>query len=264
MANDKELQIRRANAIRAFRWQTIKENGVLWFLFILSILFSIVCPVVINSFFSVETHPNTNAIISGIANISYGYLSGFLVYLFGTFLSSTKKHVEQQDNIFFQLTLIYDSLLKAEERFISYTPEVCSKEYQVVLYNHLVSGFTIKNDIIEIDLQPDFPLVNEDHYSTLLSDLEYTSTLLNEFIGAYRMELESKEMEVINKVRQLAKSLEETIEIHLPTYSNSVRRYDNKHLILFVSDFYFHFRTQFVYLCKKYEKFKYCDYEINS
>lgn len=250
------------SAIRAYRWQTIKEHSILWILFALSILFSVACPILINSYFPAELSPKINAIISGIANISYGYLSGFLVYLFGTFLPSTKKEVELKDNIFFQLTLIFDRFLGVEEKFLSYTPDISAKEYQKILYNYLVSGFAIENDILDMDSQPDFPLVDEDHFSSLQYDLIFTSALIDEFLMAYKSELDSDDLEILNKLNHMKESLEETIEKNLPPSRNPARRYDNNWLTHFVSDFHFYFRVQLVYICKKYEKCKYCDYEI--
>lgn len=251
----------KCSAIRAYRWKTIKEHSILWILFVLSILFSVVCPILLNSNFSTEMFPMINAIISGVANISYGYLSGFLVFLFGAFLPSTKKEVELKDIIFFQLSLIFDSFLRVENKFLLYTPEISTKEYQNILYNYLVSGFTITNDIFT-DSQPDFPLVDEEHYSSLQNDLIYTSALIDEFLMAYKRELDSEDLEVINKMNHMKNSLEETIEKHLPASDNSARRYDNMWLTHFVSDFCFYFRTQFMYICKKYGRYKYCDYEI--
>lgn len=249
-------------AIRAYRWQTIKEHSILWILFVLSILFSVACPILINSYFTAEISPMINAIISGVANISYGYLSGFLVYLFGTFLPSTKREVELKDNIFFQLTLIFDRFLGVEEKILSYTSEMSTKGYQKILYNYLVSGFAIENDILDMELQPDFPLVDEDHFSSLQDNLIYTSALIDEFLTAYKRELDSGDLEILNKMKHMKESLEETIEKNLPASGNSARRYDNKWLTHFVSDFHFCFRVQFVYICKKYERHKYCDYEI--
>lgn len=254
---------KKGSAIRAYRWQTIKEHSILWSLFVLSIIFSIACPILINSFFPAEISPKINAILSGMANISYGYLSGFLVYLFGTFLSSTKKDVELKDNIYFQLTLIFDSLLAAEKRFLSYNSEIDTKKYQMILYNYLVSGFTITTEFLDIDSQPDFPLVDEDHYSSLLYNLGDICTSTGEFLDSYKKDLDIQDLEVINKLHHMKESLEETIEKSLPLSEINVRRYDNKWLTYFVSDFYFYFRTQFVYICKKYEKYKYCDYDIN-
>lgn len=250
------------SAIKAYRGQTIKEHSILWILFVLSILFSVACPILINSYFPAEIFPMINAIISGVANISYGYLSGFLVYLFGSFLPSTKREVELKDNIFFQLTLIFDCFLGCEEKFLSYTSEMSNREYQKILYNYLVSGFAIENDILDMDSQPDFPLVDEDHFSSLQNDLIYSSALIDEFLMAYKSELDSDDLEILNKMNHMKDSLEETIEKNLPASGNSARRYDNKWLTHFVSDFHFYFRTQFVWICKKYERYKYCDYEI--
>ena len=257
-----DKQNKESSAIWAYRWQTIKGHSILWILFALSILFSVACPILINSFFSAELFPITNAIISGVANISYGYLSGFLVYLFGTFLPSTKREVKLKDTIFFQLYLIFNSFLLTEEKILSYTPAISAKEYQIILYNYLVSGFVLTTDLLNMDSQSDFPLVNEDHYSSLLQGLTYISDLITEFLGAYKKELDSQDLEVINKIYHMNDSLKETIEKSLLTSNKPTRRYDNKWLTHFVSDFYFYFRTQFVYVCKKYERYKYSDFEI--
>ena len=241
-------------ALRALRYDRIRKNKFLWILFLLSVVLSFVCPFLINHVFCDIFYPTENAILNGIANISFGYFSGFLVYLFSSFFPGTKRDVEIMDSIFFNLYIISTYLGNIESDFMPEDIKRDSKTVRTNLCNYLVQNANLKNFRCSDDL-PSTCIVDKIHFKAV----EMRLTLLNEqtekLITSYRRELRSEEIEDLSSLANLIKKLEVCVD-------SSMKEYKKEALYYFVIDYIQYSHLFYSRVCPEYKRFKYCKYNI--
>ena len=242
-------------ALRALRYDRIRKNKFLWILFLLSVVLSFVCPFLINHVFCDIFYPTENAILNGIANISFGYFSGFLVYLFSSFFPGTKRDVEIMDSIFFNLYIISTYLGNIESDFMPEDIKRDSKTVRTNLCNYLVQNANLKNFRCSDDL-PSTCIVDKIHFKAV----EMRLTLLNEqtekLITSYRRELRSEEIEDLSSLANLIKKLEVCVD-------SSMKEYKKEALYFFVIDYIQYSHLFYSRVCPEYKRFKYCKYNIS-
>lgn len=242
-------------ALRALRYDRIRKNKFLWILFLLSVVLSFVCPFLINHVFCDIFYPTENAILNGIANISFGYFSGFLVYLFSSFFPGTKRDVEIMDSIFFNLYIISTYLGNIESDFMPEDIKRDSKTVRTNLCNYLVQNANLKNFRCSDDL-PSTCIVDKIHFKAV----EMRLTLLNEqtekLITSYRRELRSEEIEDLSSLANLIKKLEVCVD-------SSMKEYKKEALYYFVIDYIQYSHLFYSRVCPEYKRFKYCKYNIS-
>ena len=245
----------RKDALRALRGDRVKKNKFLWFLFALSFVFSFLCPLLINLKYCDIFYPTENAILNGFANISFGYFSGFLVYLFSSFFPETKRDVEIMDSIYFNLYNISMTLDYIEQDFLPENAKVNTKIIRTNLCNYLV-----KDRIIEhFDTTEDLPstlIVDCIHYKALEMRLTIVSDLIDKLITSYRRELRSEEIHYLSSLANVKDLLKKIVE-------NDNVSINKDGLYIFIMD-YIQYRILFYSkVCPNYMRYKYCKYNIS-
>ena len=245
----------RKDALRALRWDRVKKNKVLWFLFVLSFVLSFMCPLLINLKYCDIFYPTENAVLSGLANISFGYLSGFLVYMFSSFFPNTKKEIEIIDSIFFNLYLISYHLNSINQCFIPDNKKCNSNTFECSLFNYLVKGDNI-NDIKEIDCLSDTLIANAVNFIALEKKLNLVNEYVDKLVTSYRRELKGNEIEVLTSLSNVKNELMESVD-------SSRKIVSKDRLSIFMMNYYgsllqFHNRV-----CSAYSRYKYCKYNIS-
>ena len=242
------------DALYAFRWNRVWKNKILWFLFVISILLSILCPIFTNTLFDQYFYPVTNAILNGLSNISFGYLSGFLVYLFSSFFPDTKREVEIKDSIYFNLFLISETLNIIDNDFIPDDIPISRKEYESKLYNYLVAnGNTL--DVSDKKTLPTTAYINIKCFFKLSRRLSLIKEEVDNLISSYGREMDSSEIEYLNKLSGLYSSFMKSADDIKSTYIED-------YFDIFIMDFISYGHVQFKHIWYEYERFKYCDYNI--
>lgn len=247
----KELQQKRKAAIRDYRWNEIKKQWILWCLFAMSIILSIVCPLLLSLYVSTEKLPSLHAILTCFGNISFGYLSGFLVYLFGSFLPTTKEAVEINDGIYFMLCLISEWFDEIENLFLPENKKVSIREYENRLFNYLVVDANVTTNINDKDARPAQLLINRDNRKRLDIYLEHLKFKINELLKIYNRELKSSEVKELYDVAAL-KSLFDDI-----TLNDTIETFSDKQLLRYIGFFQYCARVTFRKVCKEHERYKY-------
>ena len=242
------------DALKALRYDRIRKNKFLWILFLLSVVLSFVCPFLINHVFCDIFYTTENAILNGLANISCGYFSGFLVYLFSSFFPETKRDIEIRDSIFFNLYIISTYLENIESDFMPEDVKRDSKTVRTNLCNYLVQNANLKNFRCSDDL-PSTCLVDKIHFKAM----EIRLTLLNEqtekLITSYRRELRSEEIEDLSSLANLKKMFEVCV-------NSGKTEYHNDKLYYFIIDYIQYSHLFYSRVCPEYKRFKYCKYNI--
>lgn len=244
----------RKDALKALRWDRIKKNCFLWSFFALSFVLSFLCPLLVNYFFCDIFYPTENAILSGLANISFGYFSGFLVYLFSSFLPGTKKDVEIIDSIYFNLYNISMVLEYIEKEFLPENSKSDNRTIRINLCNYLVKDGKIEHFDTTESL-PSTLIVDKIHFKALELRLTMISEMTDKLITSYRRELKSEEIQYLSSFADLADLLKKTVD------SNNVT-INKDGLFIFIMD-YIQYRILFYRkVCPNYMRFKYCEYNI--
>ena len=110
MKDSKDILKAQSKAVRAYRWKKIKSIKCMWICFVICILLLFACPFICNLHFQNDTYPILNALLTILFNVSIGYFTGFIVYLFITFFPTTKRDVITRVGIYFNLCLISEDL----------------------------------------------------------------------------------------------------------------------------------------------------------
>ena len=243
-------------ALKALRRDKIRKNRFLWILFFLSIILSFACPLLINYEFCDIFYPKENAILNGLTNISCGYFSGFLVYLFSSFFPGTRRNIEIIDSIFFNLYIISTYLENIERDFLPEDVKRDSKTIRTNLCNYLVQNANLKNFKLSEDL-PSNPIVNKTHFKAMKMRLMLLNEQIEKLITSYRRELKSEEIENLSSLANLQKMLELSVD-------SSMTEYKKDELFYFIIDYITYSRLFYSRVCPEYKRFKYCKYNINS
>lgn len=242
-------------ALRALRYDRIRKNKFFWILFLLSVVLSFVCPFLINHVFCDMFYPNENAILNGLANISCGYFSGFLVYLFSSFFPGTKRDIEIMDSIFFNLHIISTCLENIESDFLPEDVKRDSKTVRTNLCNYLVQNANLKDFRVSDDL-PSTCIVNKIHFEAIKMRLAMLNEQTEKLITSYRRELRSEEIEDLSALANLKKTLGDSV-------NNSKTEYNKDRLYYFIFDYIAYSHLFYSRVCPEYKRFKYCKYNIS-
>ena len=78
-------------ALKAYRWQKIKNNKGLWLFFIITLCILITSQFVINNYFDCKAWPNINAAFAILSNLSIGCFTGFFIYVLVDFPSQNRE-----------------------------------------------------------------------------------------------------------------------------------------------------------------------------
>lgn len=245
----------RKDALRALRWDRAKKNKVLWGLFVLSFVLSFLCPLLINIEYCAIFYPTLNAVLNGLANISFGYFSGFLVYIFSSFFPSTKKDIEIIDSIFFNLYLISELLNTISDDFIPDNKRINSNTFECSLFNYLVEG-SVLNEIKDLDNLPDTLRINNANYIAIEMRLALVNENIDKLVTSYRRELKSNEIEVLTSLSNVKNELIDSVDS-----SKTVANKDR--LSIFIMNYYGYFLQFHISVCSEYSRYKYCKYNIS-
>lgn len=199
-------------------------------------------------------YPTENAILNGTANISFGYFSGFLVYLFSSFYPGTKRDVEIMDSIYFNLYNISMVLEHIEQDFLPENAERNSKTIRVSLCNYLVKDANIKH-FSTTDNLPSTLIVNKYHYKALEMRLAMLNELIDKLITSYRRELKSVEIEDLSSLAKLKDSLTKSVD-------NIKMEFNKDGIYFLIMDYIQYSRLFYSRVCPEYMRFKYCKYDI--
>lgn len=205
----KEYQKRKTKVLKAIRWRRIKENKCPWIVFALSFLIPITS-LILKCIFSCPECSFIYKITTWLENISYGYFSGFIVYLLISFCPETKKVIETKDSIYFQLHLIWSQL---DSLYHKFTPEGCKIDYricQTLLYNFLVKDARITDFNDKEQLLKD-PVVNERNYCFVKNNLSYLNQNIDKLITAYGRDMNNDEVELLFDLSKLETELIESL-----------------------------------------------------
>ena len=260
---------KRKFAIRAYRWHEIGEHKTLWFLFALSILFSIICPILNNIYYPDAIFPKLNALICGLGNISYGYLSGFLVYIFGSFLPSTKDAVEINDRIYFHLYHISEILYYLDKEILPENKSYCDsdlfdkdEEENSYKYERFFLDYLEKNSSEPKDTYSEkydtnrYINVNVNNYQFLLHRIDWLIKEIDKLFMAYKRDLKSNEIDDLYRIVNAKSML-------MNSRSNSSGYLFDRSLLTHFITIFFHFtHVKFAEICKEHGKYSYSGYII--
>lgn len=244
----------RKDALRALRWDRAKKNKVLWGLFVLAFVLSFLCPILVNYIFCDIFYPTENAILNGLANISFGYFSGFLVYLFSSFLPESKRDIEIIDSIYFKLYNISMILEEIEKDFLPENVNSTPSTINLKLCNYIIKNGNVEHFITTDDL-PSTICIDKIHFKAL----ELRLTLLNEeiekLVTSYRRELKSDEIQHLLSLAGLEKLLMKIVE-------NDNCSINKDYLFIFIMDYINNILLFYRSVCPPYMRYKYCEYNI--
>lgn len=240
------------DALKSLRCQRMKDNKTVWFLFGLSIILAFLCPLLINYKFCEISYPTVNAILNWLANISFGYLSGFLVYLFITFFPDTKREVMARDSIYFRLYLLSSVLDAFDKHILPDIGAINVKTYESSVFNFLVNNLKV-SDISDDEQIPETLPVNEGHFIYMLRHLTTVQRDINLIISAYSNELDHSDVELLMNLSGLKDNLMD---------AKNGNYYSRDSLELFISSLHSLGNLQLMHLVNKYNRYKYCNYKI--
>lgn len=249
--NIKEQLKREKRVLRTFRWHKVKESKIVWILFCLSILAAFLCPFLICVYSCDIFYPIAYALLSAISNISFGYISGFIVYLYVTFLPSTRKEVDNIDGIYFKLYMISENLNTIDKKVVGNIDRMNSKDYVKCFVNYLVADFNeaekYHKDIVHID---------KVHYDCIKYFYTYINQEVESIIASFGHEMPNSDVEKLTTSSQLY------------TEFTSFLIDDNSacsliQLVDFVEEFASYWHLIYRHICNDYNLYKYCDYEIS-
>lgn len=229
-------------ALRKYRIHVIKKNKWPWIL----LAISLIIPAIIVLIPSCESF--YCKLIKFAENLSFGLLTGLLVYIFVTFLPSTKKRVKAIDAIYFQLYLISNHL---DAIYYQFAPQKSRKDFRVfqtLLYNFMVKGAHIK-DYNNEEQRQKTPNVNRESYNYLIKTLSYIDTNINNLITSYSQDIRNEDIVALLQLAQLKSDL-----------ANSLLNDDvfNANLLeLFITNFCRLCCFEIPNVYREYEKYKY-------
>lgn len=246
----------RKDALRALRWDRAKKNKVLWGLFVLSFVLSFLCPLLINLEFCDIFYPTENAVLNGLANISFGFFSGFLVYLFSSFLPGTKRDIEIIDSIYFSLYNISVLLDMIDKHFLHENEKkINPREFEAKLYNFVVKGANI-SDILDANAKREILYANTNNIRFLSRRLSLLSNYVERLITSYGREMKSHEIERLSLISNLKSLLLESVE------GNGETLNEDK-ICHFVTLYYTYTRIFLNNMIWEYNFYKYCNYNCS-
>ena len=229
-------------ALCKYRCHVICKNKCPWILLAISLMI----PAIIVFIPSSESF--CCKLIKFVENLSFGLLAGLVVYVFVTFLPSTKRQAKAIDAIYFQLYLISNQL---DYMYYKFAPQKSKKDFRVfqtLLYNFIVKGAHIRDYNNENEREKN-PNVNKEVYRYLTKSFSHINTNINILILSYRQDIRNEDIEVLLKIAQLKDDLAESL------INDDVFNAD--FLEQFITEYSQLYCFQFPRVYKEYEKFKY-------
>lgn len=247
----KDILKAQSRAVREYRTQRIKSNKLMWIFFAASIVCLIVCPFLCNLYFQSDICPVINALLSILFNVSIGYFTGFLVYLFVSFFPTTKENVITRDGIYFNLYLVSQAFKSVESKIFPGIGEVNRDKYTSQLFNFLVVDANVST------IEADKPLskkltVNEKNYAFVLSRLKFACQDISRLITSYGRDMENSDLEALTDMAQLEEDL-------VNARKGDEFCYDD--LYNFINEFVAQGHQRLMHLVYTYKVYKYSDYE---
>ncbi len=240
------------DALCAFRRHKIKRDKWSWILFLASIILAVVCPFLLNYCFC-YWYPFENSLLTVISTISVGYLTGFMVYIFNTFLPSTKREVQTRDKIYFNLYLISNQLNNIDVGFTD-GHRLEQEDYNSKFYNYLVKDANIQSIYKEESL-PEPACVKNNHH-ILHRQLSKLGLDIQNLVSSHGRYMKGDEIESLMKMSALK-------EDYLNAIDNEKNVYKNIYLVGFIDQFYCLCNIFFRKICHDYELYKYDKYIIS-
>ena len=179
----------------AYRWKRIKEKKCPWVAFALSFLIPIIC-LILKGVFPCPECSFTYKVSTWLENISYGYFSGFVVYLFISFFPETKKDVKTKDKIYFQLSLIWFQLDSFYHQFAPEGSKIDFRICQTFLYNYLVADARITDFNDEKQLLRN-PSINKNYFNFIKENLANLSQSIDKLIMVFGHDMNSDEVDLL-------------------------------------------------------------------
>lgn len=231
----------------AYRWDKIKENKCPWIIFILSFFIPIVSLSLKSFFPCLESYK----VFVWLENISYGYFSGFIVYLFISFFPETKKDVKTKDKIYFQLSLIWFQL---DFFYHQFAPEGSKIDYricQTFLYNNLVEGGGI-TDFNNKKLLLKSPAINKKYFNFIKDRLANLSQSIDKLIMVFGQDMNSDEVNILIDLSRAETELLDSVNVDNGHYKEDC-------LELFINDFSSRAYILFTHVFHSYSFYNFCE-----
>lgn len=241
MYNYKETVEKEKAALRKYRGDAIKTNKWPWVL----LLFSLTIPAII------VVAPSSESfwckLIKFAENFSLGLFTGLVVYVFVTFLPSTRKKAKAIDAIYFQLFIISELL---DSIYYKFAPQNSYKDFRVfetMLYNFLVKDAHI-TDFNNKDQLHKTSIVNRAKYRYLIKMLSRIDTDIHKLITSYSQYIKNEDIATLLQLTQLKSDLAESL------INNE--EFDKDLLELFITNYCQLYCFQFPRVYREYEKYK--------
>ena len=234
----------------AYRWKRIKENKCPWVAFALSFLIPIIC-LILKGVFPCPECSFTYKVSTWLENISYGYFSGFVVYLFISFFPETKKDVKTKDKIYFQLNLIWFQL---DFLYHTFAPEGSKIDYRVCqtfLYNYLVEGAKI-TDFNDKKQLLKSPAINKKYFNFIKDRLANLSQSIDKLIMVFGQDMNSDEVNILIDLSRAETELLDSVNVDNGHYKEDC-------LELFIEDFSTNAYIIFTHVFHSYSFYNFCE-----
>lgn len=238
------------DALKAYRWQKIKNNKGLWLFFIITLCILIISQFVINNYFDSETWPNMNATFVILSNLSIGSFTGFFIYVLVDFLPKTEKEVKNRDCVYFNLYLISETIKSIEEQFLGDIKTIKVKQYEALLYGYLVIDAK-PEDLEAEESSKKTPYLNNKNVERMSFYLSMVNNQIDKLITAYGHDMENTDVEGLKHISDLKDTFME-----IETDRNAT----NSFISVFISDFHCYGNLHLKHLLAKYSIYKYCNY----
>lgn len=251
MKDSKDILKAQTKAVRAYRWKKIKSNKCRWFCFVLCFLLLIACPFICNLHFQSDTYPILNALLTILFNVSIGYFTGFIVYLFITFFPTTKRDVITRDRIYLNLYFVSQAFKSIESKIFPGIGEINHDKYTCQIFNFLVVDANVST--IEADeLLSKKLTVNGKNYAFVLTCLKFACQDVSRMIMSYGRDMENSDLEALTDIAKLKEDLVNAREGDVFCYVD---------LYNFISEFFVKGHLGLMHLVNTYKVYKYSDYE---
>ncbi len=239
---------RRKDSICRYRIQRIKSNKKAWILWGASFVLSVIC-ITFNTYSPKCDSQLIKVLFALFEAFSIGYFSGFIVYIFVTFLPTTKKDVDTKDKIYFQLYQISKGL---EDIYNSIAPKGSKGDFRIcetLFYNYLVKNVKII-DLYNEESKSDNLIIDKDNLNNLFNKLSFLNEDIERTLYSYGNVLKSDDVEILYKLSKTKSELEDSINEEDNTY--------NKNLFeLFIMDYVSLAYIQFNHIFNYYSLYKY-------
>ena len=237
-------------ALKAYRWQKIKNNKGLWLFFIITLCILITSQFVINNYFDCKAWPNINAAFAILSNLSIGCFTGFFIYVLVDFLPKTEKEVKNWDSIYFNLYLISETIESIEEKFLGDIKTIKVKHYADLLYGYLVLNAN-PEDLESEESSKKTPYLNNKNVERISLYLSMVNNQIDKLITAYGHDMENNDVEVLKHISDLKDTFME-----IETDRNAT----NSFISVFISDFHCYGNLHLKHLLSKYSIYRHCNY----